>query len=220
MISRQLRWSLILTLALLLIAAGYWGPWVAHKAAALVIPGLDLAEYVKFLPEYREGQIAVFREGFYLPLITLSLALSTLSWHPAVRWPTLLRTIAWLGSIPSALAMLPPAWSPVTLRLPEFRLQVIAIAICLIATAAAPIWRRVPIVWLSGFLALLSLTAIVIPIGQFWIIRPALDHVYGHPIAIGRGPWIMALGEILFAIGVIALSRGTHPSRETGMGEA
>ncbi len=220
MISRQLRWSLILTLALLLIAAGYWGPWVAHKAAALVIPGLDLAEYVKFLPEYREGQITIFREGFYLPLITLSLALSTLSWHPAVRWPTLLRTIAWLGSIPSALAMLPPAWSPVTLRLPEFRLQVIAIAICLIATAAAPIWRRVPIVRLGGLLALLSLTAIVIPIGQFWIIRPALDHVYGQPIAIGRGPWVMALGEILLAAGAIALSRGTHPSRETGMDEA
>jgi hypothetical protein len=194
----------MLVVAMVLTAAGYWGPWVAHKAAALVIPGLDLAEYVKFLPEYRNGQVHVLREGFYLPLLALSLALSLLSWQHAVRWPTGLRAVAWLASISTALAMLPPAWSPAILRLPEFRLQIIAIGVCLAATAAAPLWRRIRMTWLSCVLTPLSLAAIAVPIGQFWAIRPALDRVYGRPVTIGWGPGVMTAGLVLLIIGVVA----------------
>ncbi len=189
---------------MILTAAGYWGPWVAHKAAALVIPGLDLAEYVKFLPEYRNRQVHILREGFYLPLLTLSLALSLLSWQHAVCWPRALRAIAWLASLSAALAMLPPAWSPAALRLPEFRLQIIAIVVCLAATTAAPLWRQIRMIWLSWVLTLLALAAIVVPIGQFWVIQPALDRVYGRPIAMGWGPGVMALGLALLIIAIVA----------------
>ncbi len=202
----QACWSASLAAALILAAAGYWGPWVSHRAAALVIPGLDLAEYVKFLPEYRSGRLHVAREGFYLPLLTLSLALSALSWRESVRWPTALRVVGWLASISTALAMLPPAWSPAVLRLPEFRVQVIAIGICLAAAIIMPLWRR-RISWLAWAITVLSIVAAVIPIGQFLAIRPALDRIYGRPIAVGWGPGVMAIGLTLLAISVAALAR-------------
>ncbi|MCS7220250.1 MAG: hypothetical protein RML36_00110 [Anaerolineae bacterium] len=201
----QVFWSASLAAALILAAAGYWGPWVSHRAAALVIPGLDLAEYVKFLPEYRDGRLRIVREGFYLPLLTLSLALSTLSWRGSVRWPTGLRAIGWLASISTALAMLPPAWSPAVLRLSEFRLQVVAIGLCLVWAIAVPLWCRRRVAWLVWTIAALSLAAVVIPIVQFLTIRPALDRVYGRPIAIGWGPGVMAIGLALLAVSVVNL---------------
>jgi hypothetical protein len=200
-------WSALLAVALLLAAAGYWGPWVSHRAAALVIPGLDLAEYVKFLPEYRSGRLRVAREGFYLPLLTLSLALSTLSWREDIRWPRVLRAVGWLASLSTALAMLPPAWSPAMLRLPEFRLQVVFILVCLVVAMMAPLWRRWRVVWLAWAMAILSIAAVVVPIAQFLMIRPALDQVYGRPIVIGWGPGVMAIGFGLLAIGAVSLAR-------------
>ncbi|MCD6291638.1 MAG: hypothetical protein J7M34_14155 [Anaerolineae bacterium] len=203
----QISWSGGLVIALVMIAAGYWGPWVAHKTAALVITGLDLAEYVKFLPEYRSHQLHIVREGFYLPALGLSLALSLLAWQREVRWPTAVRLIAWLASVSAALVMLPPAWSPVTLRLPEFRLQVIAISICLIVTAAAPLWRRAGFAWSAAILIALSIAATIVTIAQFRAIRPALDHVYGRPIDIGWGPTVMVAGWVLLDISLVSLLR-------------
>src|SRR5690606_17869344 len=69
-----LRWLLPATI--LLAVAGYFGPWVGHRVAGLVVMGLDLGEYVKFLTPVRAGQIALWREGFYLPLVVASLAAS------------------------------------------------------------------------------------------------------------------------------------------------
>ena len=42
---------------------GVWAPWIPHRAAALVLSGWDLAEFVKFVP----GASAT-RELFYLPV--------------------------------------------------------------------------------------------------------------------------------------------------------
>ncbi len=60
----------------MLVLVGYFGPWINHRAAVLVVTGLDLGEYVKFLPVVQQGQVSLWREGFYLPLVTASLTLS------------------------------------------------------------------------------------------------------------------------------------------------
>ena len=69
--TRRIRW-LAITLAGLIGLIGYYGPWVPHKAAGLVVIGLDLAEYVKFIPEVASGKITFRREIFYLPLFAAS----------------------------------------------------------------------------------------------------------------------------------------------------
>jgi hypothetical protein len=210
--SDRWRWGNIwpgwgIAAGLALTAAGYWGPWVTHRAAALVLPGVDLAEYVKFLPAYRQGQLALIREGFYLPLCALSLALSALAWRPGLGWPSLLRWLAWFAALPAALAMLPPAWSPPVLRLPEFRIQGIAILVCLAAFLASPIVGRGRLGGIGYVLAGLSLLALVTPLWQFWLMVPSLVEVYGRPVTVGRGPLIMAIGLLLVAVGSIGLAR-------------
>src|SRR5512134_1265544 len=53
----QVGWGmrLLLPLGAALAFWGYVGPWVDHRVAGLAILGLDLGEYVKFLPQVRDG---------------------------------------------------------------------------------------------------------------------------------------------------------------------
>ncbi|MDQ1301293.1 MAG: hypothetical protein QG637_1214, partial [Chloroflexota bacterium] len=71
----RMRW-IILIAAIALGLAGYYGPWAPHKAAGLIVLGLDLAEYVKFLPDVIAGRVVLRREIFYLPLLAASLGAS------------------------------------------------------------------------------------------------------------------------------------------------
>jgi hypothetical protein len=69
--------------------AGYFGPWVTHRAVGLIVSGLDLGEYVKFVPQAPAGQITVRREFFYLPLFAGSLIASLLASRRTLpRWPS------------------------------------------------------------------------------------------------------------------------------------
>lgn len=199
----------------LLVAAGYWGPWVWAEPAGLRVLGLDLAEYVKFVAEVRSGQIAVRRELFYLPLLALSLSLSLLVHRPELR---LFRWLRWLGNVlavPAALAMLPPAWTPPLLRTPEFILQTAAIAVCLAAALLSyPLLRRLPWSTATTIVALLSAAAVWFPVEGFLRLRPALDAIYGRPIELGRGPALMTVGFVLLVLGVFAVSAADLRSRE------
>ncbi len=144
-----LRWlrsphfaTVLLLLGWLLVAAGYWGPWVPAAAAGLRVLGLDLAEYVKFVAEVRSGQIALTREVFYLPLVALSVSLSLLAHRSELRLPRWARWMLNLLAAPAALAMLPPAWTPSLLTTPEFVKQTAAMAICLLlALLSYPLLR-------------------------------------------------------------------------------
>ena len=87
---------LLLPLGALIAFWGYVGPWVDHRVAGLAILGLDLGEYVKFLPAVRAGTTSLWREGFYLPLVAISLTLSLCTWRADLRWPPTRRpSVAW-----------------------------------------------------------------------------------------------------------------------------
>ncbi len=141
--TRRIRW-LAITLAGLIGLIGYYGPWVPHKVAGLVVIGLDLAEYVKFIPEFASGKITFRREIFYLPLFAASLGASLLASRRVL--PTWSRWLIAVLAIPLALAILPPAWSPGILLQAEFRLQTLAIVFCLLLVLghAAPPRRARP----------------------------------------------------------------------------
>lgn len=143
------RW--LLPVAALLTLAGYFGPWVAHQAAGLAILGLDLGELVKFLYPVQQGDIRLWREGFYLPLVAVSVSLSLNAFRrepnaqdasflpdsPAFGWP--IRIAFLLLAIASALNLLPPAWSPGIMLEPEFRQQLAALLLCLGLAALSPL---------------------------------------------------------------------------------
>jgi hypothetical protein len=199
--ARKLRCLLIL-LAVATGLAGYYGPWVAHRAAGLVIMGLDLAEYVKFLPQVFSGPVAIQREIFYLPLIAASVTASLFASRRCV--PIWLRWALAFLAAPLALAMLPPAWSPGLLRMEEFRIQVLAIAVCLLLIPGVVLTRYLPDWLILLIVAFLALLAAIGPTWAFLQVRAAVDQVYRRPPAVGWGFWSSLVGFLGAAFLAIA----------------
>lgn len=199
--ARRIRW-LAIFLAGLIGLIGYYGPWVPHKAAGLVVIGLDLAEYVKFIPEFASGKIAFRREIFYLPLFATSVGASLLASRRVL--PTWSRWLIAFLAIPLALAMLPPAWNPAILLLPEFRVQSVAIAFCLMLVPGAMLLHGVPDRPILVIIALLSLTAAIAPAWGFVQVHEAIEALYRQSLALGWGFWAGAGGFLAAALISIA----------------
>jgi hypothetical protein len=175
---------------------GYVGVWVPHAAAGLVVTGLDLAEYVKFLHPIRSGEIGIWREGFYLPLVAVSLTLALIAYRADLRYPWPMRIGLLIVAGIAALNLLPPAWSPPLLTSPEFRTQTAALLFCLGIAAISPLMALLP-QWISAIAILvLTIPALILPIANFLRILPAVEAIYGHAITPGWGVWIMGAGLV------------------------
>ena len=199
---------LLLPLGLFLLFLGYWRPWLPHPAAGLNILGIDLPEYVKFVPEVRYGQIPLNRLVFFGPLLSLALGLILLAGirRPALPW--WLSALLAAAAIPTALAMLPPAWTPSLLRTPEFRTQTIYIALIILAALLTPLWRRLLPDRLRGLLfmalGLLPFQSLL----AYQKLLPALEKLYAHPLAAGAAYYLVGLGAAaLFVGGAFLLAR-------------
>lgn len=194
------RWGLLAGLLLAAIGASF-APWVARSSAALVLTAPDLAEFVKFLPEVRDGALKVHRLLFLLPLFisTLSLprviATRRLAYPRWVRWPALAIVI------PFSLTLLPPVWSPGVLLSAEFRLQTIACALCLGLVAATRWLDRTSPRPLVVLFVPLSLAAPALALWQFFVVRGAVTRAYASPIVPGWGAWATLAG---FALAVFS----------------
>ncbi|MCU0500801.1 MAG: hypothetical protein MUC51_03375 [Anaerolineae bacterium] len=199
--TRRIRW-LAIFLGGLIGLIGYYGPWVPHKAAGLVVIGLDLAEYVKFIPEFASGKIAFRREVFYLPSFAASVGASLLASRRVL--PTWSRWLIAFLAIPLALAMLPPAWNPAILLLPEFRLQTAAIACCLMLVPGAMLLRGAPDRPVLIAIAMLSLAAAIAPAWGFVQVHTAIEALYRQPLALGWGFWVGTGGFLTTAFISIA----------------
>ncbi len=222
-IKNMLLYQSILFALLLLIFAGYVGPWVPHPVAGLVVTGLDLGEYVKFLPVVRGGQITLWRAGFYLPLVTISLAASLVAFQPhriqrlksywAASW--LLRLLLLLLAIVAALNLLPPAWNQSTFTNPEFRQQIGALLLCLGIMATSPLWALLPRVLTATVVILLAVGALWFPTRDFLQVLPAIQALYQQPLSPGRGLYLMNSG-LLLLIAAHALELRGALARERG----
>jgi hypothetical protein len=203
----QLKWWPVLG-AFLLALGGYFGAWIWHEAAGLVITGVDLAEYVKFLPPFRAGRITILRESFYAPLACGSLIASLLASRRAL--PLWLRGLAGVGAISLALAMLPPAWSPAVVGLPEFRIQVAVMAACIAALPLLLVTRFLPDGVILIVVALLALIGAIWPTSSFLPLLEPIGTLYASAQHPGWGFWLCTLGFHLTAFFSVL---GTMPRR-------
>ena len=71
--------ALLRAVGVVLALASYWAPWVAHPAAGLAVAEVDFAEFPKFMPQVRNGELVVWREAFYMPLFALAVGTFTVS---------------------------------------------------------------------------------------------------------------------------------------------
>ena len=202
-----------------------------------------MGELVKFLHPVQQGEIRLWREGFYLPLVAVSVSLSLNAFcrdsnalvsvgpdgrgtegdgsGPRYSWPV--RIAYLLFAMVTALNLLPPAWTPQQLLTPEFRLQAVAMLLCLALVAISPLvglfqsprslleslggtadgsgrrgyfWR---VAWGIAIgrgvvLILLAGAAIYFPVAQFRQVLPTLAELYGQTLEIGWGPALMVAG--------------------------
>lgn len=191
------RW--ILPLLLLLAFAGYVGAWVDHKVAGLVITGLDLGEYVKFLTPVRQDAVSLWREGFYLPLVAVSLTASLIAFRVELRYPWVVRAGLLALAVVASLNLLPPAWTPTRMMTAEFRQQAVALGVCLMAMACSPLLALLPHRLVAVGVVALSSAAILIPMRQFFAVLPAISELYRQPLLPGWGVYLCTASLLALA---------------------
>lgn len=193
------RW--LLPLGALLTLFGYFGPWIDHDAAILVVTGLDLGEYVKFLVPVQNGRLSLWREGFYAPLVAVSTALSLFAFRRELQYHWLISYLFLIIAGVAALNMLPPAWSPERLITAEFRLQTGVLLFCLAVALISPFLALLPA--RLSFLIVLgcSLAALYFPVRNFLRVLPTISGLYNHRLLPGWGPYVMVLGLLTLLMG-------------------
>jgi hypothetical protein len=197
------RW--LLPLALLLALVGYFAPWVNHSVSGLVITGLDLGEYVKFLPAVRIGEINIWRAGLYAPLVTVS-ATATLVSYRRHHFSIGLRFLLLALAVVAALNLVPPAWTPARLLEAEFRVQTLSLVILMLGVAFAPFLALIPPRVVAAIVVVLTLAALVFPLHAFIRVLPAISALYNQPLIPGWGMWLMVASLIGVAALVVRLS--------------
>jgi hypothetical protein len=194
-----------LWLGLILIGAGYFGPWVWHKAAGLVLSADDLGEWIKFLPAWRSGQLAVTRELFYLPIWLTAIGLGL----QAGRTPSRFWKIVGLA-LAVILVLTPLPKYPELLgayREPEFMATFWATLLALLLTVGLTFFgARIPERVVAGLWILIGVSAALFAPWMFGRAMPDIERLYHY--AIGWG-FLAAIsgGVLLIAVGVLGLVR-------------
>ncbi len=166
-------------LPVVLGALSLWLPWVGHRGAALVLTGLDLPDFVRFMgasaaPLVRPTQIA-----FAVPLLALATTGILWAWSraSATFWfrAAALVMALWLASV---------AFSPLERRR-EFLLVGSALILAWLVAGAmrAPMWSARAVGLVGG------LAGAVATLVQFARVMPALAGLYGT-VVWGVGPWL------------------------------
>jgi hypothetical protein len=202
--------QIVLILGLALAIVGYFGPWVDHKTAALVLTGQDMGEFVKFLPEVRAGAVPMIREFFYMPPFAAALCLILLMANKRLAYPLVARAVMLLAVLGMAWAMLPPVWTPQLLVTAEFRKQTVAIAFCLLLLIVHPMLRYLPSWLTAAVMMVLALLGAFLPLWQFFAIREAVNRAYGWPVQVGCGLWGTVLGFLIVVAGAVSARRGPN----------
>lgn len=182
------------------ILVGYLSVWLPGPSAGLQFIGVEIGEWVKFLPEVQAGNVFPGRDAFYLPPITLALLMIIYSakW-PTKRWQTwAFRGLAILVSLlafPSIDAIRREPSSEWALRLGLIAL------VALLSVAMIWLGQRFPRKW--GMI-LVALVGLAIPSWAYLAVRPGVADLIQTPIGIGLGVWLNLLGHLL--IGFTAIS--------------
>jgi hypothetical protein len=199
---------ILLLAAFLAALAGYFGPWTWHPAVAFRYSADDLAEFAKFMPVVRSGQVLITRELFFVPIWLASIGLCIWSGRYAGRW--LLRGAMGAAAIYASIWPMPTY--PFILdayQSPEFGPAFWTSCAAAIACAAALAFgARIPDRVQAMLWILIGLIGATVAPLHFVRLKPALDALHGWTMGVGWGIGAVAVGFLgVAAIGVIELRR-------------
>lgn len=178
--------------ASVLIIVGFFGPWVAHKTAALTVTGYELSEFAKFFPQVQGGVVPVKRALFVAPLLAALISLALVVQRSRAR--PLLRLAATALAVLLGLFVLPPYQSFLE---PAYRAQLILVAVGLLLMLLAPLARQLSERVRRVLLLLLALTGAVSALWQAVMLRPLVVELYGAPVWPGWGFVVCTIGFLL-----------------------
>jgi hypothetical protein len=175
-----------------LIVVGFFGPWVAHKTAALTVTGYELSEFAKFFPQVQGGIVPVRRALFIVPLLAASISLALVVQRPSAR--PLLQLAALALALVLGLFVLPPYQS---LLEPAYRLQLMLVAVGVLLMLLTPLARQVSERVRGALFLLLALTGTVSPLWQAVMLQPLVVELHGAPVRPGWGLAVCTIGLVL-----------------------
>jgi hypothetical protein len=206
------RW--LLRLGLVLVVAGYFGPWVPHKTAALTVTGFELAEFAKFFPQVQGGTVPLTRALFYLPLVTALILFAFLAGRSTIRLARMigppflaillvgvLLPYSVVDAVRQALIVhSPPVFDPQYTK--QTVLVIVGVGLALLSPLARRLSRRA-----SGILvALLALGGAVPPLWQFALLRPLVVALYNEPLGLSWGLIACTAGFVLLLLSGILVA--------------
>jgi mycoredoxin len=184
---------------------GFFGPWIPHRAVALIVTGFELSEFAKFFPEVQTGAVRVIRSLFLLPLPSLSLLLGL--WVNASTRRLRGRRIGTILAALLALLALPPYEA---LRAPDYRAQLLLAAGGSLLALLTTLSRRWPPTARAGLAAASAVAGLTGPLTQFSRLHPLVEVLYNKPVGTGWGLVACALGFSVSAAWYIRLAAVRH----------
>lgn len=201
-----MRRSLLATwrpVSLTLILLAYLLVWLPYPAAGLSLLGVELGEWIKFLPGVRSPQTPASRNWFYLPPITLAwlILLWSAPW-PARRWQTwLARGLALGVSLLSLPALEVIRDEPSA----EWRVRLAWIGLVALGSCTAAWWGpRLAPRWFIWGMAPVALAGAWLPTWAYFALRPVVEVAVGIPVGVGPGVWLNLLGHSLWLMPLLA----------------
>ncbi|MGD2143548.1 MAG: hypothetical protein PVF54_03620 [Anaerolineae bacterium] len=190
--------------ACVLIIVGFFGPWVAHKSAALTVTGYELSEFAKFFPQVQRGTAPVKRALFVTPLLAGAISLALVVRRSGRG--SFLRLGATALAVGLVLFALPPHQSILE---PAYRFQLILVAAGLLTTLLTPLTRQVS-ERLRGVLTLLLAVSGAAPAAwQYLLLRPLVANLYGTRVCPAWGLIVCATGLLVLLLAGMRASHGS-----------
>jgi hypothetical protein len=185
-------------LGLVLVLAGYFGPWVPHETAGLTVTGAEVAEFAKLFNSPR-----ITRELFFTPPLAAAILLGFLINRPTNK--LLIRLFLTLAAALPALAALPPYQF---LRDPGYHRQLIltvaGVGLTLLTFLVGWLPRRI---W-GALVSLVALAGAVPALWQFARFHPLVITLYDGPVGVGWGLILCAAGFALLLAGGVLVAAG------------
>lgn len=190
-----------------LILLGYLMVWLPQPVNGLSFIGLEVGEWVKFLPQVKSGEIVPGRNLFYLPPITLGLMILmwTVEW-PERRWRTwLMRAVAVLVTFLAFPSI------EVILNEPEdqWLLRILLIGAVSGVMLLVPILKRGNINRTSTaarlLIVVLGLAGVIFPTWAYLALRPVVGELFRSSVGFGPGLWMNSIGHLIAVIAALSL---------------
>ncbi len=189
------RW--LTPLALTFILIGYLTVWHPSPVAGLRLIGWEVGEWVKFLPAFIQGNAPTNRNWFYIPPITLSIALILWASHGRGRIRTWLTA---LFALPIAFLAVPDIPIIVDESRDQWLTRVLWFGGVCLLVLIAPLLGRLPGRIRAGLLLVCGLLGAALPTAAYQASRWHIADLTTMTADLGIGLWLNVLGHLLLLI--------------------